>query len=244
MLNSTQSVEELEEHLRAFPTGTTLPIIKARLEAIFWNRAISSRRPQAFAEYLIRFPYGAHVDRARTLRDQLIAETGGFDPDMPRIFLNYRRADSQDTADRVYAILSKTMPPQNIVMDVDRESIMPGLPVEPQLRRLVSQCHVMLALIHNKWLDEIVRRQEQHENGQQIDFVRVELKCGLERGDAMPVVPVLAEGVEHPRATDLPQDIRHLSERSSTRLSRERFDEDVLGLLNKVVAGFRSSRPA
>ena len=243
-LNHSKSVEQIEEHLLAFQSGTTLPIMNARLETIFWNQALESRRSQAFAEYLVRFPHGSHVARATKLRDQLISEAGGFDPGMPRIFLNYRRSDSQDTADRMYAVLSKAVPPQNIVMDVDRESIMPGLPVEPQLRKLVARCNVMFAVIHSRWIDELVRRQAQHDSGQQIDFVRMELKCGLERGDDMPVVPVLAEGVGHPRPTDLPEDIRRLSERSSTRLSRDRFDEDVLGLLNRITSGFeRNTSP-
>jgi hypothetical protein len=234
--------DDLEEHLRAFPDGNTRPIVSARLEVLMWKRATESRQPRRFAEYLVRFPHGAHVDRARLMRDQLFADMGGFDPDMPRVFLNYRRVDSQDTADRVYAILSETMPPQNIVMDVDKKSITPGLPIEPQLRQLVHGCDVMFALIHSRWLEELRNRQGQHESGQQIDFVRTELKCCLERGEAMPLVPVLAEGVEHPRATELPEDIRELSKRSSIHLSRDTFNEDVLGLLNRVVTHLHTTR--
>jgi hypothetical protein len=243
LLGDGATIQELEEHLGAFPTGKTLPIVNARLEVLLWERAIESRRPSASVEYLTRFPHGTYVAAARSKRDQLITETGGFDPGTPRIFLNYRRLDSQDTADRIYAVMSQAVPPQNITMDVDKKSIVPGLPVDTQLQRLVCECDVMFTLINSRWIDELRRRAPQHETGEQIDFVRAELKYALERGDAMPVIPILADTVEHPRGTDLPEDIRALSRRSSVHLSRDKFAEDVLDLFRQVAMHLGKTQP-
>jgi len=234
VLGNCSATEDLYEHIAAFPAGRTLPIIHARLEILYWDKALKSNRPAAFVAYLVRFPHGTYAEQARQMRDRLIAAGGGFDAEMPRVFLNYRRVDSQDTVDRIYAILSTAIPPQNIVMDVDKKSIVPGLPVETQLKRLVDGCDVMLALIHNRWLEELEKRRAQHEAGAQLDYVRAELKHALARGEKMPVVPVLCEGVAHPQALELPQDIRDLARRSSVVLSRENFDEDVLELFSRL----------
>ena len=242
ILDSGATVDQLEEHLRYFPTGRTLPIVTARLEALLWEQASDSRQPAAFVDYLVRFPHGTYVAQARQMRDELLRAMGGFDPDTPRVFLNYRRVDSQDTADRIYSILVQAMPTQNITMDVDRKSIIPGLSIEVQLQRLVDECDFMFTLINNRWRDEISRRQPQHETGEQIDFVRAELKYALARGDAMPVVPILAESVEHPQASELPEDIRGLARRSSIRLSRDKFSEDLLAVLKQLTAHFNAMR--
>jgi hypothetical protein len=135
-----------------------------------------------------------------------------------------------------------------IVFDPEREylkelSIVPGLPVDTQLQRLVCECDVMFTLINSRWIDELRRRAPQHETGEQIDFVRAELKYALERGDAMPVIPILADTVEHPRGTDLPEDIRALSRRSSAHLSRDKFAEDVLDLFRQVAMHLGKTQP-
>ena len=48
------------------------------------------------------------------------------------------RRDSQDSADRIFERLVAWVPKNNVLMDVDKRSIVRGLPVKPQLERLVK----------------------------------------------------------------------------------------------------------
>ena len=66
-------------------------------------------------------------------------------------------------------------------MDVDKRSITPGLPVRPQLERMVNSCDKMLVLIHSRWLAEFAERSAGHESGDNLDYVRIEIKAALDR---------------------------------------------------------------
>ena len=141
-----------------------------------WKRILERRTPSSVSEYLARFPSGSYAEDAREIRDQLLTD-GGTDRDrFPRVFLNYRRIDSQDSADRIFERLVAWVPKNNVLMDVDKRSIVPGLPVKPQLERLVNSCDIMLVLIHNRWLAEFVERSAKHESGDILDYVRIEIR--------------------------------------------------------------------
>src|SRR5262249_29982676 len=157
LIDEAPSIHGVEEHLKFFPIGQSRPLALARLEYLFWDGIRGTPDPKLFSEYLRRFPNGSHIEEAKRQRDQLLSEKGANVDAGPRIFLNYRRLDSQDSADRIYDALSKWLPSKNILMDVDRKSLIPGLPVRKQLVDLVSSCNLMLALISNKWVDELTR---------------------------------------------------------------------------------------
>jgi hypothetical protein len=234
LIDESPSIQGVEEHLKFFPIGQSRPLAFARLEYLFWDEIRGTSEPKLFSDYLRRFPNGSHIEEAKRRRDQLLSEKG-VNPDAgPRIFLNYRRLDSQDSADRIYEALSKWLPAKNILMDVDRKSLIPGLPVRKQLVDLVSSCNLMLVLINNKWVDELTRRSIRHEKGEDLDFVRTEIVAALEKGDSMPIVPVLLGETATPIAKDLPPDVSHLMERSAVRLTRENFSSDLQLLIEQT----------
>jgi hypothetical protein len=234
LIEESPSIQEVEEHLRFFPKGQSRPLAFARLEYLFWDKIRDTSDPKLFSEYLRRFPNGSLIEEAKRRRDQLLSEKGVNADAGPRIFLNYRRLDSQDSADRIYDALSKWLPAKNILMDVDRKSLIPGLPVRKQLVDLVSSCNLMLVLINNKWVDELTRRSLRHEKGEDLDFVRTEIVAALEKGDSMPIVPVLLGETVTPIAKDLPPDVSHLMERSAHRLTRENFSSDLQLLIEQT----------
>ena len=138
ILDERHNMEELKDHIDLFSHGATRPLALARLEYIMWKRILERRTPSSVSEYLARFPSGSYAEDAREIRDQLLTD-GGTDRDrFPRVFLNYRRIDSQDSADRIFERLVAWVPKNNVLMDVDKRSIVRGLPVKPQLERLVK----------------------------------------------------------------------------------------------------------
>jgi hypothetical protein len=92
----------------------------------------------------------------------------------------------------------------------------------------------MLVLINNRFVDELARRSPRHETEEDLDFVRTEIVAALEKGDSMPVVPVLLGETATPIATDLPADVSPLMERSALRLSRENFSSNLQLLIEQT----------
>jgi hypothetical protein len=233
LLGQSNSMPDVEEHLKYFSTGRSRPLVFARLEYLFWGQVCRKEDPSGYADYLRRFPAGSHVEEARRKRDDLLAANGALGAG-PKIFLNYRRSDSQDSADRIYSALAKWMPSRNILMDVDRKSIVPGLSVRKQLEDLVSSCQLMLVLVNTRWVGEFARRSQKHETDEELDYVRTEIVAALNKGDAMPIVPVILGETPTPIAKDLPLEIQALMKRSAHKISREKFDDDLHLLIQQT----------
>ena len=70
---------------------------------------------------------------------------------MARIFINYRRDDTQGVAGRLFDHLALKYSRSELFMDLD--AMKPGLDFIKQLDSQVSQCHVLLAMIGSHWLD-------------------------------------------------------------------------------------------
>jgi len=238
ILDERPNMEELKDHIDLFSRGATRPLALARLEYTMWKRVLEQRTTRSVSEYLARFPSGSYAEEARQLRDQLIKGDGTEGDSFPKVFLNYRRVDSQDSADRIFERLVEWVPRSNVLMDVDKRSITPGLPVRPQLERLVDSCDIMLVLIHNRWLAEFTQRSTGHESGDSLDYVRVEIKAALDRKQLMPIVPILLGDTPAPRSTDLPLEIQSLMQRSAHKISRENFDADLAVLIRQMTSYF------
>ena len=105
---------------------------------------------------------------------------------MTRIFINYRRQDSEGHVGRLYDHLTRHFAPDNIFMDVS--SIEPGEDFVEVLEEAVAGCDVFLAVIGPQWATitdaDGNRRLEQSD-----DFVRLEIASAL-RQDKL-VIPVL-----------------------------------------------------
>jgi len=75
------------------------------------------------------------------------------------------------------------------------------------IEKKVGDCDVLIAVIGNNWIsttdDSGGRRLDNPE-----DFVRLEIGTALRR--EICVIPVLVDGVNMPRSTDLPEDLRSL----------------------------------
>lgn len=148
---------------------------------------------------------------------------------MRRIFINYRRQDSEGYVGRLYDHLVQHFGDDGVFMDVD--SIQPGADFLKTLEEAVAVCDVLIAVIGPQWLtlsDESGGRRIDRWN----DFVRFEIASAIKQGKL--VVPVLVGQARMPSPAELPDDIAALSHRNAVELSHKRFGHDVEQLVSAL----------
>ncbi len=69
---------------------------------------------------------------------------------MPRVFLNYRREDSEGIARRIFDRLSVRFGPENVFRDLD--TIAPGAEFASVIGEEIATCDALIAIIGNDWL--------------------------------------------------------------------------------------------
>ncbi len=141
---------------------------------------------------------------------------------MSRIFINYRRQDSEGYVGRLYDHLLKHFLRDDIFMDVDR--LKPGIDFVQALEEAVAACDVFIAVIGRTWADVVddsgARRLDLWD-----DFVRIEIASALKQNKI--VIPLLVGGAKMPAPTALPEDIAAICRRSAFEISHARFVDDV-----------------
>lgn len=158
-----------------------------------------------------------------------------------RIFMSYRREDTDYPAAWLYERLVHHFSGNEVFKDID--SIELGADFVDVITTAVESCEVLLALIGNRWLtaDRDGRRRLDDPN----DFVRVEIEAALTRN--VRVIPVLVEGARMPRADELPASLAMLARRQALELSPSRFDLDtqrLLRLLERTITRSEDGAPA
>jgi formylglycine-generating enzyme required for sulfatase activity len=155
-----------------------------------------------------------------------------------KIFISYRRFDSSAYAGRLHDRLVATYGENNVFKDVDDIPI--GRDFRTILTQEVSKCDVLLVLIGRSWLDV------QDANGKRRlddfdDFVRTEIRAGLQRGDdKCLVVPVLLSGAQMPQSNQLPDDLRELAYKNAVIV---RDDPDFHRDMARLIEGLNNTVP-
>lgn len=148
---------------------------------------------------------------------------------MSRIFINYRRADTEGYVGRLYDHMIQHFRADDIFMDVS--SIEPGEDFVRVLEDAVAACDVFIAMIGPQWLTledaQGIRRIDQWN-----DFVRIEIASALKQEKF--VIPVLVGRAGMPGPDELPEDLQPLSRRNALELSHQRFGYDA-GKLIEVI---------
>lgn len=157
------------------------------------------------------------------------SSASAFRDGRPRIFINYRREDTEAAANWLHERLSAVLGEDNVFIDTD--DIPAGIDFVEHLRRQIESCDVFLAMIGRRWAtltDEAgrVRLIDEH------DFVRREIRAALSRD--IPVIPVLVEGTPIPTEMQLPADLLPLRRRQSVELRSREFRADVERLIAKI----------
>ena len=148
-----------------------------------------------------------------------------------KVFICYRRKDSQPFADRIYDWLERAFEPDNIFKDID--TIPLGRDFRRILEEAVVRCEALLVVIGPRWLgetDESGRRRVDDPG----DWVRIEIETALERD--IPVIPLLVDGASFPREEDLPPSLQKLVYRHGTPV---RPDPDFRHDMGRVIKALR-----
>jgi TIR domain/PQQ-like domain len=147
--------------------------------------------------------------------------------DSVRIFVSYRREDARYVAGRLGDRLTEHF--GHVFMDVD--TIEPGVDFTAVIRRAVSECDVLLALIGRQWasaVDEQGRRRLDDPH----DWIVEEIRMALQRD--IRVVPVLIDGARMPALSELPEALAPLATRQALTVRFESFASDTARLIGAV----------
>ena len=146
-----------------------------------------------------------------------------------RIFISYRRADSQFAAGRIYDRLVAHFGEEAIFMDV--EAIDGGVDFVHVLEGAVQSCDVVLVVIGKTWLNIKDERGERRLDNPD-DFVRIEIAVALSR--EIRVIPVLVEHAIMPRSTALPENLKPLARRNALQVNHQSFNADANRLISHI----------
>jgi len=160
-------------------------------------------------------------------------ETAGFgrteQPVTGRIFINYRRGDSQAAAGRLFDRLLSHFARDQLFMDVD--AIEPGVDFVQSLDQHVSGCSASIAVIGPDWL-----KAKNAAGGRRLDdpndYVRLEIESALKRD--IRVIPVLVDGGSVPAPAELPPSIEPLARRNAMEIAHHRFAADCDDLARAI----------
>jgi hypothetical protein len=158
-----------------------------------------------------------------------------------KIFINYRREDSIGAAGRLHDRLVQAFGRNNIFMDVD--NIPAGVDFVAHLNSQVAACNVVLVVIGPHWLDakdEAGQRRINHPD----DFVAIEIAAALSRD--IRVIPVLVDGANIPKASDLPDSLKQLARRQAIEVRQTHFFRDAEALVERLgeALGYGLATPA
>ncbi len=141
-----------------------------------------------------------------------------------RIFISYRRADSEGYAGRLEDTLKSYFGERRVFRDVG--GIMPGENFQHKIAETIEGAVALIVLIGPNWLatndDGVSRLQESG------DYVAGEIKAALGKGRL--VVPVLVQGARMPLAENLPEALRELTQRNAITINDESWAADVTRL--------------
>jgi hypothetical protein len=158
-----------------------------------------------------------------------------------RVFLSYRRSDSEGDAGRLYDAIKAQRPSWKVFIDVDE--VTPGARYTTDIQRLVSSCHVLLAVIGPTWLTTTDERSGLPRILDPGDLLRLEVVTAFDSG--LIVAPVLVRGAQVPRPSDVPAALERLVVLHATALRHTSFGGDVRqlieGLDRGVAAGLQES---
>jgi TIR domain len=133
---------------------------------------------------------------------------------MNKIFISYRRDDSQLSCDRIYGFLGPVFSVREVFRDLN--AIRGGVDFRAEIDRGLRHCQVVLVVIGPRWTtitDATGLRRLDDPN----DYVRVEVETALSLN--VPIIPLLVQGATPPQAAELPLALKPLAFRN-TRVVR------------------------
>ena len=185
--------------------------------------------------------------RSGFLNPPLLIRTGarGAGSSRGKIFISYRRSDSDAIAGRIRDRLALQFGDGSVFMDID--NIPPGVDFRTHIRSALAEADAAIVVIGTEWLGQEQNGPRRIDDPE--DPVRTELEAALTRN--MPVIPVLVRGAKMPSRADLPGSLGELSFRNAAdvdsgkdfHLHMERVIRSLERALDPAAAAPIFSRP-
>lgn len=143
-----------------------------------------------------------------------------------RLFISYRRADTQNTARALKEFLDGTPRVREVFLDFD--TIPPGKDFIDAINTAIRKSDAAIVLIGEQWAGRLAdgtRRIDAPD-----DFVRLEV-ASLLTGQKK-VIPVLIDRAVMPPESQLPEDLKALSRLNALTLRTSHFKDDTVSVLN------------
>lgn len=147
-----------------------------------------------------------------------------------RIFISYRRDDSQWAAGRLSDSLASYFGDDRVFRDI--EDIAGGANFGDVIDETLGAADAVVVLIGKGWLSASDSRGNRRLDDPD-DWVAKEIAAALEKG--LPIYPVLLEDTPMPRASELPETLWPLTRYNAVSISDNRWQADVARLA-KIVA--------
>jgi hypothetical protein len=147
----------------------------------------------------------------------------------PKVFISYRRSDSQAQTGRLYDRLNRAFPGM-FFRDVSEIGV--GVDFVAHVERAVGASVALIAVIGPTWAtasDERGRRLDVPD-----DFVRVEIRTALAR--SIRIIPVLVGDAEMVADEHLPDDLKPLARWNAIKIVEEYYDQGIEKLVRSLVA--------
>ena len=124
---------------------------------------------------------------------------------------------------------------------MDVEAIDGGVDFVKVLEDAVQSCDVVIALVGRQWLNIKNEWGERRlENVE--DFVRIEIVAALNRD--IRVIPILVDGMNMPRSTELPESLKPLARRNALQVSYNSFNADANRLISHLERALKAVETA
>ena len=154
-----------------------------------------------------------------------------------KVFLSYRRSDTQHAAGRLREYLDETPGIDEVFIDV--EGIEAGIDYEKETDRKLYESDVCLVLMGDDWVGHTGETGTTRINNEG-DLVRHECAEALKK--VKKVIPILFDGATMPPRESLPEDVRALCSTNAVFLRHTSFKHDA-GLLVDKMFGRKPATP-
>lgn len=152
-----------------------------------------------------------------------------------RIFISYRRSDTEGYAGRLEDTLGEYFGKDRVLRDIG--AIVPGQDFKQKSEEIATSTAAVIVLIGPGWLSsQSGGKPRLHEPG---DLVATEIKAALDSGHV--IVPVLVQGANMPREQDLPDALKPLARRNAVSVSDASWGADTARLAKVLAIDVRSA---
>ena len=157
-----------------------------------------------------------------------------------RIFISYRRSDTQAAGRQLADALKRRFGAENVFFDT--KDLGPGEAWRGKITERVSAADVVIVLVGQRWVaiaDERGRRRVI--DPEEEDVLRIEIETAL-RGDPL-VVPVLVDDARMPAKERLPRPFKPVSDLQAVTLRHDPWDQDVEAFMASLEEQVAARRP-